>query len=211
MRFYRPNGSLRCLSAGFSLIELLVVMAIIGILAAMIMGGIIAGGKQKYKAAIDGQLSEIQTAIEEYHAKKGAFPPSSTNLFDQSPLYYELVGTVYNKGSGQYETLDGQQKIELKTVKDFFKGVNGFLNSGLKKEEAENYYPNLKQKGHSAHPLRPASSDLQVLSVPVKSDSGFELYWHYNSFNPTNNPGRYDLWVEWVQKGQPTVIGNFKR
>ena len=37
------------------------------------------------------------------------------------------------------------------------------------------------------------------------------LIWRYDSQNPTNNPGKYDLWVEWRQKDKVEVIGNFKR
>ena len=34
--------------------------------------------------------------------------------------------------------------------------------------------------------------------------------WHYVSSSPTNNPGKFDLWIELGTKNRKLVIGNWK-
>jgi type II secretory pathway pseudopilin PulG len=189
------------------LIELLVVIAIIAILAGLLMSGVVSAGREKYKARIQSQMAEIETAIGEYHAKKGSFPPSTTNNVTRPTLYYELVGAVFDRGSSAYATLDGAGQVPVATVQSVF-GVDGFQNSGLTKGEVDNFYTNLRKDGHSSY------GGVEVLSVPMKNDDPSDpthVRWYYNAHSPTNNPGKYDLWVEWQQKGKVEVIGNFKR
>ena len=35
--------------------------------------------------------------------------------------------------------------------------------------------------------------------------------WRYVSSNPTNNPGRFDLWAEYIEKGQKKIIANWRQ
>ena len=35
--------------------------------------------------------------------------------------------------------------------------------------------------------------------------------WRYNSSNPTNNPGSYDLWVQLVFGGQTNLVCNWNK
>lgn len=203
-------------ATGFTLIELLVVIAVIAILMGLLMVGFTAAGKQKYKSRIEAQRMEIETAIEEYHSKRGAYPPSNKDRLDRPALYYELVGAYANVAKGAYETLDGRESIPFDTAKQVF-STDGFANAALKPKsgdiaksgDAQNFYSNLKPTGISQ--VTDSGKTFTLLSVPVKSDRGLYLYWNYNSVNPTNNPDRYDLWVEWVEKGNTTILGNFKK
>ncbi len=195
---------------GFTLIELLVVIAVIAILAGLLMSGLVAGGRQKLKGRIQGQLNEIETAISEYQAKRGSYPPSTTNTLDRPTLYYELVGAVFDNPTKSYKLLNGEADLPIGALAAF--GVDGIQNAGLTKGETENFYRNLRPNGHSTLPG--SSPPVQVLSVPIRSDDPFDpqhIIWHYNSQNPTNNPGKFDLWVEWREKDHVEVIGNFKR
>ncbi len=204
MSSFRMQRAARATSA-FTLIELLVVIAIIGILAGMIMTSFGGASKKKTRSRLETQMNEIQTAIEEYHSKKGSYPPSTAKNLDRPPLYFELVGSFYDKSAKEYQTLDGQTRIPIDKVKSLFQ-TDGFQNSGLKAEEAENFYKNLKTSGFFVD-----ADGRTLLGAPIKSTDGMNLRWRYNSLNPTNNPGRYDLWVEWTEKDgeQPEIIGNW--
>ncbi len=217
MRATRSSG--RVDGKAFTLIELLVVIAIIAILAGLLFSGLGGASKSRNKALITARLAEIQTAIDEYHEKKNMYPPSYNNRVDRPTLYYELVGTTYDSKSGKYNTLDGQQSLSLGDAKSFFSSPSGsgpgftfegFANSGLKTGEAENFYRSLAKKAHTASPDS-SGVDIQLLSVPVKQDRGVDLFWYYDSRSPTNNPGKYDLWVELIQNGKTEIIGNFSR
>ena len=74
----RSEGS-HGVEPGFTLIELLVVTAIVGILAmvaVLAVGGITDRGR---KSACLAEVSTVQTAIESYNAKNGAYPTAAVN------------------------------------------------------------------------------------------------------------------------------------
>jgi prepilin-type N-terminal cleavage/methylation domain-containing protein len=61
---------------GFTLVELLVVIVILGILAAVAVfavGGVDKKGKQ---ASCKADVNAVETAAEAYYAKKGVYPPN---------------------------------------------------------------------------------------------------------------------------------------
>jgi hypothetical protein len=35
--------------------------------------------------------------------------------------------------------------------------------------------------------------------------------WHYNSSNPTNNPGSYDLWMDFISQGKTNRVSNWSK
>lgn len=65
----------RVLSAGFSLLELLLVIAIIGILIGLSLGGVQKARQASQRAACQNQLRQIGHALISHHDSKGAFPP----------------------------------------------------------------------------------------------------------------------------------------
>ena len=63
---------------GFMLLELIIVVAIIGILAAVAIPNLVGMTDEAKVAKIQSDLSTIGTAMEVYHVKKGgAYPPTS--------------------------------------------------------------------------------------------------------------------------------------
>jgi len=53
--------------------------------------------------------------------------------------------------------------------------------------------------------------DLPYEELPSGVVSEFECSpWRYVSSSPTNNPGKFDLWLELKTKRQTVTIGNWK-
>lgn len=70
----------RPLRAGFTLVELLVVVIIIGILAALLIPTINAARNAARRATITLELSQLESALEQYKDKNGAdYPPDFSN------------------------------------------------------------------------------------------------------------------------------------
>ncbi|MDO8504371.1 MAG: type II secretion system protein [Candidatus Liptonbacteria bacterium] len=64
--------------SGFTLIEMLIVVAIIGILASVVIVGIGPAQKKARDARRAADLRQVQTALELYYGKAGQYPPAAT-------------------------------------------------------------------------------------------------------------------------------------
>ena len=69
---------------GFTLIEMLVVIAIIGILASLIFPVTAAVARARIRKSASAQLMQATTAIEEYKTKLGYYPPDNPILLPSS-------------------------------------------------------------------------------------------------------------------------------
>lgn len=75
---------------GFTLIEILITMAIIAILAAMTIGGFrFVQEKQKYSTA-EVQISLLSKTLEEYKLDNGGYPDPSSGSTPSNALYLAL-------------------------------------------------------------------------------------------------------------------------
>ncbi|MGA2029911.1 MAG: type II secretion system protein [Verrucomicrobiota bacterium] len=207
----------------FTLIELLAVITIIGVLAAFLVPTIGAVKRHELISKTQAEMAQVETAIERYKAAYGFYPPDSTETLNNVPitqLYYELLGTTNNGGT--YQTLDGNAPISAGLVSTAFgANVGGFINCSKTNadestEQARNFLPDLRQNQIETVTNPPNSGILVTLlsgSVGGSSPLGSNINpWRYNSHNPTNNPGSYDLWIQIVIKpGQTNLICNWSR
>jgi prepilin-type N-terminal cleavage/methylation domain-containing protein len=143
-------------AAAFTLIELLIVIAVIAILAAFTVPIVGSLKRQAYINKTKAEMAQIETAIERYKAAYGIYPPSNPNNLLVNQLYYELVGTTNTSTatiSGSFDTLDGRSQIAAGQVHTAFgggtPGVNGFLNcskigAGEDAPFAKTFLPDLK-------------------------------------------------------------------
>src|SRR5688572_30151301 len=89
-----------CNNRAFTLTELIVVMAIIAILAALIFPAVTGVNRVKLVSRARGELAQINSCIVAYKEKLGHYPPDNRNPLDHEPLpginqlYYELAGTT---------------------------------------------------------------------------------------------------------------------
>jgi prepilin-type N-terminal cleavage/methylation domain-containing protein len=215
--------------SAFTLIELLVVMAVIGAVAGMLLG--VAGAVKKKQRIYNTQaeMAKLETAIERYKAAYGVYPPDNhrneTNSAMLNPLYYELVGTVYDPVKLTYTTLDGTPPVLGTNYVITAFGLGGFVNctrpgSGEDAAAARSFLSDLKPKqiyNFTNETTGPLGINLLVGSVGGP-DANYKPLgqedlnpWRYNSSNPTNNPGSYDLWIQLVIGGKSNLICNWSK
>ena len=77
---------------GFTLVELLVVIVIIGILASLVVGLSGTASRKMRESRTRAELVAIETAIEAYKSKFGHYPPCNPKDPALNSLYYELTG-----------------------------------------------------------------------------------------------------------------------
>lgn len=212
--------------SGFTLIELLVVISIIGVLAALTVGlGGLAGRKGK-EARIQTEMAKLTSAIENYKANMGFYPPDhraqdpanpsqSVSIPAPNQLFYELSGTIFTNNS--FMVPGRPEAISAGNVGYWF-GSPGFSNSARDPKDLKFTEP-FKVSEFDGYQTLSGGVPLYVLSVPApatptwgrKFNGKAVNPWLYVSTNPTNNPDRFDLWTESVIGGQTIRISNWEK
>ena len=75
-----PNYPIQCSPSGFTIIELLVVLALISILATMGMAQYRQGVVHAREAVLKTDLFDLRDAIDQYYADKGQYPSTLDTL-----------------------------------------------------------------------------------------------------------------------------------
>jgi prepilin-type N-terminal cleavage/methylation domain-containing protein len=213
------------LRPGFTLVELLVVMAVITVLAALIIPLTAKSKTTRTLAKAQTELNRVELGIAAYQAKLGHYPPDNPDNPALNQLYYELQGTVFT--NGVYQTLDGSGKIAQADFPPLFgPRVSGFANASKASVASDNVSvaetflkglrPNqigeLSTAGQRllvcSVPWPDAAS--QPVQVPPARENGLNP-WRYVSTNPTHNSGSFDLWVDIRIGGKTYRISNWSR
>jgi len=207
----------------FTLVELLVVIGIIAVLAALILPVAAAVKRQAYLHTAQTEMAQLETAIDRYKSAYGFYPPGSVNGPLTNQLYFELLGTTNSDvNNGVFNTLDNSAQISRVNgdLNNTF-GVSGIMNCSKpgadeSSPRGQNFLPDLKP-GQVAT-LYTNGND--VVKILVSSDNGPDgdyqpvgvtgiNPWRYNSSNPTNNPGSYDLWIQLAIAAKTNLICNW--
>ena len=196
---------------GFTLIELLVVISIIGVLAAFVLGAIGPIRRVQHINSAKAELAYLETALENYKAKYGFYPPCNQNGINSylpmdrsqfSQLYYELSGTT-NNGT-YYISPDGTQ-IKVADVNTAF-GTGGFINcskgGGEDVASAKNFLYGIGPKMIYNHVTNSGIATTMLVTSVGGPDDNYQPL-NAAKLNPfryvcpgINNPNSYDLWVQ---------------
>ena len=204
-----------------------------GVLAALLFPVVGAVKKRQYLFNAQAEMAKLETAIDRYKAAYGFYPPSPTNsptVGNSSSyvnqLYYELVGTTYDPAKLRYTTLDGSAAIDAANVQAAMSGAGGFINctkpgSGEDSSSARNFLPDLRP--NQIYNFTNINTGINGVNLLISSVGGPDAKympvdqqdvnpWRYNSSNPTNNPGAYELWIQLVfAPGQTNLICNWTK
>jgi prepilin-type N-terminal cleavage/methylation domain-containing protein len=206
-------------TGAFTIIELLMVIAIMAIVAGLIVGLAAVSGDSKKIKRSEAELANLVTLIEQYKTKVGVYPPQNpdTNFLHRNTLLYELAGAVRN-GDPDPEYSSPFGNIRASVLLANF-GVQGIVNSrdqGGNDPDANRSHPVLKNlKSDQAAEVVP---NTRSLVVPVDDKNGQRPNpWRYRVGNSadSHNPESFDLWVEiklGTTSGVPKtkIIGNWK-
>jgi prepilin-type N-terminal cleavage/methylation domain-containing protein len=176
----------------FTLIEMLVVISIIGILAALILGVYPAAHEKKVRSRVKAEMAAIETVIESYKEKKGFYPPDNLKQQDGSypPLYFELTSEDLppNPVRAQAETL----------------GLTNIVNLAPA-EDSKNFFPNVRQSQIFEF------NGVRFLGVKTRApDDADFVIWHYDTRSDgRHNHESFDLWVDCKIGGKTVRLGNW--
>ena len=79
--------------SGFTLIEIILVVVIIGILSGIFLGGLNLGGKTEQANIVKAQatISTLSAAVDSYEMMNGTYPASLDGLLDSSKQGYPFL------------------------------------------------------------------------------------------------------------------------
>jgi prepilin-type N-terminal cleavage/methylation domain-containing protein len=192
-RFSHRLPRSRAACHAFTLVEILVVVAIIGILAGLIVGLAGRASETKILSRARAERDMLVMAIENYKSKLGYYPQDHPKNPAMSPLYNELTRMRIPDAYTNETTGFGVPDIANIGAKS-----DNFLPGGLKPTQ----YKVLGTGGRGDEPGGQFTAAQMIYAYG-------NAPWQYNITNPTNNPGGFDLWVEIVVGPKKFVVGNW--
>ncbi len=211
----------------FTLIELMTVITIMAIVAALVVTMGAAASQQKKKTAVEAQKNKLITMISSYYAKLNYYPPdngsnaspvsmSSLSAYEgytaTNPLAYELFGATNLNGGANFIVFNSANNNnfikELNYTNTFNRG--GIANSDS--VEPHNFFqPGPLPKDYA--PYLKGNPSIVGLIVPATLvGNNTNNFWHYDSSSSRrHNMQSFDLWAEFSigsKGGNPTIITN---
>ncbi len=215
LRLFSASGIVSPQSA-FSLIEILVVIAIMALLAGLTVGLVGITGEKKRILAAKTRIEKLNMLVELYKSKKGFYPPDNPNNFSDptnTSLFYELVGAEVSGTTFKtpYASIDkGDLQVGC--------GVSIVANStGASVSDAENrsaFQPFLSQVSSDETNLITVGSAKIVVFVAPEGPNGRivnPIYYRIGSeTNGAHNSKGVDLWAEVKTRKGGKIVGNWK-
>jgi prepilin-type N-terminal cleavage/methylation domain-containing protein len=208
----------------FTLIELLIVISVIALLAALTFPAVRGAKLSVMRSRARSEMTQLETAIERYKDKLGYYPPDNSINWAMNQLYYELLGTT-NIGTAAvpvYTTLDGSSQVKASDFGTAFgPSVTGFMNCarpgrGDDAPSAMSFMTGLKP-GQSTVLTNPSGAQLCTILTcaldgpPALASAGGGKVnpWRYYSSKPYYNTKSFDLWIDVIAGNKTNRICNW--
>src|SRR5262245_4119728 len=134
----------RTAALGFTLVELLVVMAIIGVLVAMLLPGIQLARESARRASCINNLRQIGAAVHMYHDCNGAFPPGGVSpgpcCSVESYTCWTIQILPFLEQKANYERYDQNETNEWNAKAGNLGLLLSQLDEGAKKPKTQPYF-----------------------------------------------------------------------
>jgi len=212
----------------FTLIELITVIAIMGIIAALVVTMGQAAAQKKKTFAVQGDKNKLITMIDSYHAKLNYYPPDNGLLAANAsfpsryegysatnPLLYELFGSTNTNSGANLIVFNSSAAVPDIQSSAYTKVFNrGGIANGDAAEPQNFFQPGPLPKEYAAYvPGNSTTPPICGLIVPADLVPGnTNNFWHYDSSSANrHNMSSYDLWAEFyigTKGGNQIIITN---
>jgi len=112
---------------GFTLVEILIVVVILGILAAIVVPQFTNATQDAQAGNLKAQLKSLQNQIELFNARNnGSYPDFATDGWGATTVAASLIGGNYIKTAPQNPAFPGADKTSVSVVTGTARGADGF-------------------------------------------------------------------------------------
>ncbi len=170
--------------AGFTLVEVLVVIAIIGLLVALLLPAIQAARESARRTQCQNNLKQIGVAVQSHHDTRKQFPMGRNN-FDQYAVSWAFFLLPYMEETAIYNSFDSKARVfDPPNTATMRTPIETYACPSRRKAAADRNFDNNEQPpvvlGAATLVDYSANAGLQVMTGMVGSDDSATSYGEYN-------------------------------
>lgn len=169
---------------GFTLVEVLVVIAIIGLLVALLLPAIQAARESARRTQCQNNLKQIGVAVQSHLDTRKSFP-MGRNKFDQQAVSWAFFLLPYMEETSIYNSFDSKARVDdEKNIAAMRTPVETYACPSRRKAAADRNFDNNEQPpvvlGAATLADYSANAGLQIMTGMVGSDESATIFGAYN-------------------------------